>query len=185
VTYLQPVRSRRSTCCSARQGWSANITRCCAATPTFGALHRWRRRNRLASVHRLEGTQVDWAELVIAMSRAVDLGQGRSTWPAGQGSRGGDACSQSRLTILRCVGRCSGLTSRRKRRRSISCASHNRSFTELPAEVGAGARWLEGRALDLAGDPLGAVAAFEGAEATGQEHAACADRIGGISGGHW
>src|SRR5665213_1318050 len=34
----------------------------------LGALHRWRRRNRVAVIHRLEDEQVDWAEFVIAMS---------------------------------------------------------------------------------------------------------------------
>src|SRR2546425_897835 len=41
---------------------------------------------------------------------------------------------------------------------------------ELPPEDGAGARWLEGRAFDLGGEPHGAIAAFEGAVATGREH---------------
>ena len=53
----------------------------------------------------------------------------------------------------------------------LDLAAFARSIVnELPPEAGAGARWFEGRALDLGGDPEGALAAFTAAVATGEEH---------------
>ena len=53
----------------------------------------------------------------------------------------------------------------------LDLAAFARSIvSELPPEAGAGARWLEGRALDLGGDPEAAVAAFTAATATVEEH---------------
>ncbi|MGO9875712.1 MAG: SEC-C metal-binding domain-containing protein [Acidimicrobiia bacterium] len=136
----------------------------------LGALHRWQRRNRVARLHRLEGTQVDWAELVIAMSRAVISGKADPLGPPEKAAAG----AMLLAVALDDPAVCRALlgTHLEEETRPLELARFAQSIvTELPAEDGAGARWLEGRALDLAGDPQGAVAAFEGAEATGQEHA--------------
>lgn len=50
----------------------------------LGALHRWHRRNRVARFHRLDGTQVDWAELVIAISHAAISGKADPLGPPEQ-----------------------------------------------------------------------------------------------------
>lgn len=135
----------------------------------LGALHRWHRRNRLASLHRLEDTQVDWAELVIAMSHAAIWGEADPLGPPEQVP----AAAMLLAVALDDPAVCKALlgTHLGEETSPRDVAGFARSIVnELPAEDGAGARWLEGRALDLGGDPHGAMAAFEGAEATGQEH---------------
>jgi hypothetical protein len=139
------------------------------ADADLGALHRWQRRNRVARLHSLEGTQVDWAELVIAMSRAVISGKADPLGPPEKAA----AAAMLLAVALDDPAVCGALlgTHLEDETPPLDLARFAQSIvTELPAEDGAGARWLEGRALDLAGDPQGAVAAFEGAEATGQEH---------------
>ena len=52
----------------------------------------------------------------------------------------------------------------------LECEGKRAAQEDLPADQCAGVRWLEGRALDLTGDPLGAIAAYERAVATGEDH---------------
>ena len=134
-----------------------------------GALHRWRQRNRLASQHRLEGEQVDWAELTITMSTAVIV-------------RGVDALGSAEEVTGAAMLLTHALDDPAVCRALLGfhlgaqtppreLAGFARSVdAELPAGRGGGVRWLEGRALDLDGDPMGAAIAFEAAVATGEEH---------------
>ena len=140
------------------------------ADADLGALHRWYRRNRVASHHRLEGEQVDWAEFVIAMSQAAMSGIADPLGPA----RASDGPRRSLFAVaLDDPAVCRALLGHHLEEETppLDLAAFARSIVdELPPEDGAGARWLEGRALDLGGDPEGALAAFTAAVATGEEH---------------
>lgn len=133
------------------------------------ALHRWHQRNRMASQHRLEGEQVDWAELAIAMSK-VAVARGVDTLGSPEEVAGAALLLAHALddpAVCRAlVGFHLGEETPPR-----ELAGFARSvIAELPLEQGGGVRWLEGRALDLDGDLEGAVVAFERSVATGEEH---------------
>ena len=139
------------------------------ADADLGALHRWYRRNRVASHHGLEGEQVDWAEFVIAMSQAAMSGIADPLGPTEQARAASIACA----VALDDPAVCRALLGHHLDQETppLDLAAFARSIVaELSPEDGAGARWLEGRALDLAGDPEGALAALAAAVATGAEH---------------
>ncbi len=135
----------------------------------LAALHRWYRRNRVASTHRLEDEQVDWAEFVIAMSQAAMLGVADPLRTPDQARAAATAFAVALDDPA--VGRALLGHHLDEETPPLDLASFARSIVgELPPEDGAGVRWLEGRALDLGGDPEGAIAAFTAAVATGEEH---------------
>jgi hypothetical protein len=134
-----------------------------------GALHRWHRRNRVATTHRLKDEQVDWAEFVIAMSQAA---MSDIALPLGSPEQARTAAIAFAVA-LDDPQVCRALLGHHLDEQTppLDLAAFARSISsELPPEDGAGVRWLEGRALDLGGDPDGAIAAFTAAVASASEH---------------
>ncbi len=139
------------------------------ADADLGALHRWHLRNRIASLRGLEDDQVDWAEFAIAVSRAFVASEVDAVAPPEEAS----AVSALVAVALEDLAVCKTLLGYHLEEETASrdLARFAQAIAgEIPAGDGAGVRWLEGRALDLAGDPTGARAAFEAAVATGDDH---------------
>jgi SEC-C motif len=134
-----------------------------------GALHRWRQRNRLASQHRLDGEQVDWAELAIAMSK-VAIARGVTALGSPEEVAAAAMLLAHTLDDTAVCRAVLGFHVDEETPPPALAEFARLVIAELPAGRGAGARWLEGRALDLDGDPEGATVAFEAAVATGEEH---------------
>ena len=133
------------------------------------ALHRWHRRNRIAGPHRLDDQQVDWVEVAIGMSLAVISGE-----PDPLGTPEEVPAAAALFAVaLDDPAVCRAFLGHHLEAQTLpgALAEFVQSIVaDLPADQCAGVRWLEGRALDLTGDPLGAIAAYERAVATGEDH---------------
>jgi hypothetical protein len=132
-------------------------------------LRRWRLRNRISSAYRLDGDQVDWAELVIALS--TNFMAREHDW---LGSHE-DVPAMATLVALALEDPsvCRALLGYHLDEGApvAELAEFARAVAgEVPQDGSAGLRWLEGRALDLAGDSVSARAAFEAAVAAGADH---------------
>lgn len=138
----------------------------CGSDPN--ALHRWHGRNRLAAFHHLEAQQVDFAELVIATSDAAISGTAIDHLPSEQRK----TAALVLALALDDPAVCKAVLGHHLQEHTdvAALARFAHDYAAHSDGEGAGLRWLEGRAWDLAGDSRQALTALESAVDTGEEH---------------
>ncbi len=133
------------------------------------AMQRWRRRYHLERAYALEDDQIDRAELAIGMSLVVIGGEPEPLGPPERQPAVAMALAIALGDPMVCEAMLDHHVERGTPPLELAEFAHT-IVAHLPTGVGAGPRWLKGRALDLGGEPRRALAAFEDAVATDDEH---------------
>ena len=131
------------------------------------ALDRWHLRNQLAGVHHLKDIEIDLAETIISVS-GRSCGEDASLVEVSPHAAAVVAVGLEYPTVCRAV---LGWHLEHETDAAALAGFAQQVIRIAPSDPCAGTRWLEARALDLAGDAAGACAAFESAAATGTSHA--------------
>jgi hypothetical protein len=132
-------------------------------------LDRWRRRQQLAWMHRLEPDEVDLAEVLIGASLAVIHGEGDPLGPVDEEPRSAQLMAHALLAPRVAKAFWGHHLERRTPPEALERFAA-RLLAHLDGPQRAGVAWLAGRAADLAGDAAAAEAWFTDAVACGAEH---------------